>query len=150
MCRTSPLYPQLIIGPQLPSELYGEFEAMMRENIDWRKEPLGVALKKDNAIVQYPSSIPGEHVYLANTVVDKWCLLNAAFYLYLNMAEGGHGNYATGQSYGVYPHHLYRYSTMNSCGVYAQQYGTAISLAATPVMQRAGVNVVLQSPAAHH
>ncbi|GJT32649.1 hypothetical protein Tco_0923068 [Tanacetum coccineum] len=66
------------------------------------------------------------------------------------MAEGGHGNYATGQSYGVYPHHLYRYSTMNSCGVYAQQYGTAISLAATPVMQRAGVNVVLQSPAAHH
>ncbi|GKA19855.1 hypothetical protein Tco_0699770, partial [Tanacetum coccineum] len=71
--------------------IYGEFEAMMRENIDWRKEPL----------------------------------------------EGGHGNYATGQSYGVYPHHLYRYSTMNSCGVYAQQYGTAISLAATPVMQRA-------------
>ncbi|GJZ86687.1 40S ribosomal protein S21-2-like protein [Tanacetum coccineum] len=47
---------------------YGEFEAMMRENIDWRKEPLGVALKKDNAIVQYPSSIPGEHVYFANTV----------------------------------------------------------------------------------
>ncbi|GJT33949.1 ribonuclease H-like domain-containing protein [Tanacetum coccineum] len=31
------------------------------------KEPLGVALKKDNAIVQYPRSIPGEHVYLANT-----------------------------------------------------------------------------------
>ena len=32
---------------------------------------------------------------------------SAAFYPYLNMAEGGHGNYATGQSYGVYPHHLY-------------------------------------------
>ncbi|GJV76879.1 hypothetical protein Tco_1508463 [Tanacetum coccineum] len=111
------------IDTKMKYEIYGEFEAMMRENIDWRKEPL---------------------------VVDKWCLLNASFYLYLNMAEGGHGNYATGQSYGVYPHHLYRYSTMNSCGVYAQQYGTAISLAATPVMQRAGVNVVLQSPAAHH
>ncbi|GKD17174.1 ribonuclease H-like domain-containing protein, partial [Tanacetum coccineum] len=99
------------IDTKMKYEIYGEFEAMMRENIDWRKEPLGVALKKDNAIVQYPSSIPGEHVYLANTVVDKWCLLNAAFYLYLNTAKGGHGNYATGQSYGVYPHHLYRYST---------------------------------------
>ncbi|GJY49269.1 hypothetical protein Tco_0439225 [Tanacetum coccineum] len=44
----------------------------------------------------------------------------AAFYLYLNMAEGGHRNYATGQSYGVYPRHLYQYSTMNSYEGYAQ------------------------------
>lgn len=61
----------------------------------------------------------------------------AAFYPYLNMAEGGHGNYATGQSYGVYPHHLYQYSAMNSSGGYAQQYGTPISLAATPSLQPA-------------
>ncbi|GKA15033.1 hypothetical protein Tco_0694780, partial [Tanacetum coccineum] len=61
----------------------------------------------------------------------------AAFYPYLNMAEGGHGNYATGQSYVVYPHHLYQYSTMNSSRGYAQQYGTPISLTATPTMQPA-------------
>ena len=28
--------------------------------------------------------------------------------------EGGHGNYATGQIYGVHPHHLFQYSAMNS------------------------------------
>ncbi|XP_071685624.1 uncharacterized protein [Rutidosis leptorrhynchoides] len=55
-----------------------------------------------------------------------------AFYPYLSMAEGGHGSYATGQSYGVYPHHLYQYSALNSSGAYAQQYGTPISLAASP------------------
>nr|GEY71875.1 probable RNA-binding protein ARP1 [Tanacetum cinerariifolium] len=33
---------------------------------------------------------------------------------YLNMVEGGHGNYTMGQSYVVYPYHLYQYSTMNS------------------------------------
>ncbi|KAJ0603927.1 putative BOULE/DAZ family protein [Helianthus annuus] len=48
----------------------------------------------------------------------------AAFYPYLNMAEGGHGSYATGQSYGVYPHHLYQYAAMNSSVGYPQQYGT--------------------------
>ncbi|XP_021997782.1 RNA-binding protein 24-B isoform X1 [Helianthus annuus] len=74
----------------------------------------------------------------------------AAFYPYLNMAEGGHGSYATGQSYGVYPHHLYQYAAMNSSVGYPQQYGTPISLAATSPLQPAGVNVVLQSPATHH
>lgn len=63
----------------------------------------------------------------------------AAFYPYLNMAEGGHGNYATGQSYGVYPHHLYQYSAVNSTGGYPQQYGTPISLATTPALQPAGI-----------
>ncbi|GJS32602.1 hypothetical protein Tco_0530984 [Tanacetum coccineum] len=63
----------------------------------------------------------------------------AAFYPYLNMAEGGHGNYATGQIYVVYPHHLYQYSTMNSSRGYAQQYGTLISLTATPAMQPAAM-----------
>ena len=64
----------------------------------------------------------------------------AAFYPYLNMADqGGHGNYATGQSYGVYPHHLYQYSAVNSSGGYPQQYGTPISLAATPPLQPAGL-----------
>ncbi|KAD4585767.1 hypothetical protein E3N88_23368 [Mikania micrantha] len=74
----------------------------------------------------------------------------AAFYPYLNMAEGGHNSYATGQSYGVYPHHLYQYSTVNSSAGYQQQHGTPISLAATPPLQSAGINVVLQSSAAHH
>ncbi|KAI3763054.1 hypothetical protein L1987_53504 [Smallanthus sonchifolius] len=58
-----------------------------------------------------------------------------AFYPYLNMAEGGHGSYATGQNYGVYPHHLYQYSAMNTSVGYPQQYGTPISLAATPALQ---------------
>nr|GEV17565.1 hypothetical protein [Tanacetum cinerariifolium] len=44
---------------------------MTRGKIDWRKEPLDFVFArcgfKDNAIVQYPSNIPGEHVYLANT-----------------------------------------------------------------------------------
>ncbi|KAJ0617923.1 putative RNA recognition motif domain, nucleotide-binding alpha-beta plait domain superfamily [Helianthus annuus] len=61
----------------------------------------------------------------------------AAFYPYLNMAEGGHGSYATGQSYGVYPHHLYQYAAMNSSVGYPQQYGTPISLAATSPLQPA-------------
>ncbi|KVH98227.1 Nucleotide-binding, alpha-beta plait [Cynara cardunculus var. scolymus] len=63
----------------------------------------------------------------------------AAFYPYLNMAEGGHGNYTTGQSYGVYPHHLYQYSAVNSSAGYPQQYGTPISLAATTPLQPAGL-----------
>ncbi|GJR79536.1 RNA-binding protein 24-A-like protein isoform X2 [Tanacetum coccineum] len=63
-----------------------------------------------------------------------------AFYPYLKMAEGGHGNYAMGQSYCVYPHHLYQSSTMNSSRGYAQEYGTPISLAATPAMQPACVS----------
>nr|GFB61264.1 hypothetical protein [Tanacetum cinerariifolium] len=50
---------------------YDEFEAIMRAEIDWRKERLDFVFVrcgfKDNAMVQYPSSIPREHVYLANT-----------------------------------------------------------------------------------
>lgn len=61
-----------------------------------------------------------------------------AFYPYLNMAEGGHGSYATGQTYGAYPHHLYQYSAMNASIGYPQQYGTPISLTATPPLQPAG------------
>ncbi|KAM0034969.1 putative RNA recognition motif domain, nucleotide-binding alpha-beta plait domain superfamily [Helianthus debilis subsp. tardiflorus] len=59
----------------------------------------------------------------------------AAFYPYLNMAEGGQGSYATGQSYGVYPHHIYQYAAMNSSVGYPQQYGTPISLATTSPLQ---------------
>ncbi|XP_076885386.1 uncharacterized protein LOC143534899 isoform X2 [Bidens hawaiensis] len=73
----------------------------------------------------------------------------ATFYPYLNLAEGGHGGYATGQSYGVYPHHLYQYSAVNSSVGYPQ-YDTPISLATSSPLQPAGISTVLQSPATHH
>lgn len=66
----------------------------------------------------------------------------AAFYPYLNFGEGNTGgggatNY-TGQGYGLqYPHHqhhLFQYSAINSAGGYPQ-YGTPISLPATPPLQ---------------
>ncbi|KAK9073432.1 hypothetical protein SSX86_007756 [Deinandra increscens subsp. villosa] len=61
----------------------------------------------------------------------------ATFYPYLNMVEGGHGSYATGQSYGVYPHHLYQYSPVNTSIGYPQHISTQISLAASPPLQPA-------------
>ncbi|KAI7746959.1 hypothetical protein M8C21_021174 [Ambrosia artemisiifolia] len=97
---------------------------------------------------QYP--FYGASVGAASSGMITAAAATAAFYPYLNMAEGGHGSYATGQSYGVYPHHLYQYSAVNSSMGYPQQYGTPISLATTSPLQPTGVNVVLQSPTTHH
>lgn len=62
-----------------------------------------------------------------------------AFYPYLQFGEGNGGATAasltSGQGYGVYPHHLFQYSAINSTGNYPQNYGAPMSLAPTPVLQ---------------
>ncbi|KAJ1391183.1 RNA-binding domain superfamily [Sesbania bispinosa] len=74
----------------------------------------------------------------------------AAFYPYLQYAEGSGGGttggYTSGQGYGVnYPPQLFQYSPT---GGYAQHYGTPISLAPSPALQ-SGVTMAVQAPIPH-